>query len=72
MATPGKPLPIEPGGQSSGRVMITAVSVEPKPSHTVQPNRRPNSSMSRSAASLPNATRNGLSWSSGCSAVARM
>ena len=41
--------------------MMTAFSVDPKPSHTVQSNRRPNSSMSRSLASLPNATRNGLS-----------
>ncbi len=55
---------------SSVRVMITAVSVDPKPSQTVHPNRRPNSAMSRSDASLPNATRSGLSASSGRSGVA--
>ena len=43
------------------RVMMTAFSVEPKPSHTVQSNRRWNSSISRSLASLPNAMRSGLS-----------
>ncbi|SLJ82391.1 Uncharacterised protein [Mycobacteroides abscessus subsp. abscessus] len=52
--------------------MMMASSVEPKPSHTVQPNRRENSAMSRSVASLPKATRSGLSASSGRSSVARM
>ncbi|EUA50085.1 acyl-CoA synthetase domain protein [Mycobacterium xenopi 3993] len=44
--------------------------MDPNPSHTVQSKRRLNSAMSRSLASLPNATRNGLSRSSGCSGVA--
>ncbi len=55
----------------SSRVMITASSVDPKPSITLHPKRRANSSMSRSLASLPNATRNVLSASSGCSGVAK-
>ena len=57
--------PREPFGVPGSRVMMTAFSVEPKPSHTSVSNRRPNSSMSRSLASLPNATRSGLSASSG-------
>jgi hypothetical protein len=43
------------------RVMMIASSVDPNPSNTVQPKRRENSSMSRSVASLPYATRCGLS-----------
>jgi len=44
MATPGKPFSRSSRfGQSSGLATITAVSVDPKPSHTVHPNRRPNS-----------------------------
>ena len=53
------------------RVMMIASSVEPKPSITSLSKRRANSSMSRSLASLPNATRSGLSASSGRSGVAR-
>ncbi|CNI01272.1 Uncharacterised protein [Mycobacterium tuberculosis] len=70
MPTPGKPRPSDPGGQPSSRVMMIAPSVEPKPSHTMQSKRRLNAAMSRSLASLPKATRNGLSWSSGRSGVA--
>lgn len=61
-ATFGKPpRPMEPCGVPGSRVMMIASSVEPKPSQTVQPKRRENSSMSRSVASLPKATRRGLS-----------
>ncbi|COW79732.1 Uncharacterised protein [Mycobacterium tuberculosis] len=51
---------------------MTAFSVEPKPSSTWTPKRRENSSMSLSLASLPKATRSGLSASSSRSGVARI
>jgi hypothetical protein len=64
--------PSEPGGVPSTREMITAFSVEPKPSRTSQPNRVANAAMSFSLASLPNASRSGLSASSSRSGVERM
>ncbi len=70
-ATPGNGWPSEPGGVPSTRLTMTAFSVEPKPSTTTHPNRRANSWVSRSPASLPNTIRSGLSASSGSSGVAR-
>ena len=64
-----KPLPIDPGGHPSSRITTTANSLDPKLSTTRQPNRRANSSTSRSVASLPKAARSVLSASSGFSAV---
>ncbi|CKP87510.1 Uncharacterised protein [Mycobacterium tuberculosis] len=71
-ATPWAPRPIEPGGVPGSRITMTAFSVEPKPSSTWTPKRRENSSMSLSLASLPKATRSGLSASSSRSGVARI
>ena len=69
---PSAGMPSAPFGISGLRFTCAPPSVEPYPSITVQPKRVPNFSMSRSAASLPNAITIGLSASSGCSGVARM
>ena len=70
ISTPSGSGPNAPAGVSGVRAIATPPSVEPNPSWTTQPNRRPKRSMSPGTPSLPYTARSGLSASSGCSGVA--